>query len=76
MPEDLLPPTDPADEIADLRERIAALEQQIREAIAAGEAHSGEVTRLGKELAALMTKAKSKKWDGFFEVDAEGGDDE
>jgi len=76
MPEELLPPTDAAEEIAELRERIAALEEQLREAMAAGEAGRGEVSTLRQQLDALTTKARKKKWDGFFEVDAEGGSDE
>jgi predicted nucleic acid-binding Zn-ribbon protein len=74
MTDEIVPPADPAEEIERLRERIADLENELREAKAAAAAEvQTEITGLRAQLAALVNPpaAKGKRLDGFFEVDDE-----
>jgi chromosome segregation ATPase len=72
MADELIPPTDPATEIAQLRERIAQLEADLRDARTRGDSHDSELTGLRAQLAKLTTPdTKRRRMDGFFEVEGE-----
>jgi len=67
-----LPPTDPADAIAELRAEIERLKTELADERRASDERRGE---LQKKLADLMTpkpQPKGKKADGFYLVDEQG----
>lgn len=77
-----MPPSDPADEIANLREQIAELRRELHAARDAS-ASASELTALREQLATAQRELEalraaptpapsSKRLDGFFETEEPG----